>query len=257
MSTLGIAPNDIVDDLGAGNGGGVMHALRCDADFHYYRRPANGAGMLIRCMCDKTPWPQDHIPRFVPTLGVWASPRAEAERSVPTEPRDDAASKQPHHPGRAAAKIVVRCNDCGWAVSRIQYDGPACRCCGGELVPVPTEAQGYVAPSGAKRSEEAPYYHLVPPHAARREAVRWTLGAKTKGDWNWWQGVRDPQFIQQILNHLVEHLLKFQAELNETDDHLAAIKWGCSALMEIERVAPDALRAALLPPPMPDAPGDR
>lgn len=76
--TLGIALNDIVDslddDIARIRDHEARRALRCDADFHYYRRPPNN-GALARCICDETPWPKDLIPQFLPTLGVWASRR--------------------------------------------------------------------------------------------------------------------------------------------------------------------------------------
>ena len=102
-------------------------------------------------------------------------------------------------------------------------------------------------PSGARRGSERPLYHLVPPQALRRLAERATLGARAYGAANWRRGLTDAAFVAQLLNHLEEHWLRFRAGGDAgDDDNLAAIMWGCAALMEVERLAPATLRAVLV-----------
>ena len=82
--------------------------------------------------------------------------------------------------------------------------------------------------NGATRSADAlnVRYDLIPPLALRRLAQRYALGAKTHGDHNWKLGMsRDV-----IYNHLVRHLMLYW-EGDRSDDHLAAVAWGCCALM--------------------------
>lgn len=119
---------------------------------------------------------------------------------------------------------------------------------------------GYESKDGALRSHEAPYYHLIPVDSIRREAVRWTLGAKEKGNHNWRKGLHDPEFVAQIINHVEEHWLKFKEfwasyvpGQQSPDDDLAAVKWGLSALMEVERLHCEALSAALSPSREPES----
>jgi hypothetical protein len=73
--------------------------------------------------------------------------------------------------------------------------------------------------SGAKRSEFALRYDLIPTDGIRREAKVWTEGAAKYGDYNWQKGRYDPEFQKQVVCHLFEHILKF-LEGDRTEDHL-------------------------------------
>lgn len=98
--------------------------------------------------------------------------------------------------------------------------------------------------SGASRSESALMYHLVPSHGFRRLARRFTDGAVKHGKNNWRAGLTEPEFIEQAIDHLQEHFQRF-LEGNAGDDDLAAMAWGCFALMEVQRVAGDRLSEIL------------
>jgi hypothetical protein len=87
--------------------------------------------------------------------------------------------------------------------------------------------------SGAKSSEEKPRYDLIPVCALEREAVRMAEGAKAHGENNYQQGVNDPAFIRDRINHLIAHALNY-ASGDRSDDHLAAIRCNAGMLMWIE-----------------------
>ena len=72
-------------------------------------------------------------------------------------------------------------------------------------------------------------------------------GAVAHGDYNWRKGIRDPAWIRECYNHLLEHLLKWQAGEDMDDDHLAAIRCGAAFLMTSEEEAPDAVNTAMRP----------
>jgi hypothetical protein len=75
--------------------------------------------------------------------------------------------------------------------------------------------------SKARSSELAPRYDLIEPAFVRVTAGRMAQGAETHGPKNYRNGLDDPAFIQDRVNHLVGHVLKFAA--GETDDdHFAA-----------------------------------
>jgi hypothetical protein len=80
-------------------------------------------------------------------------------------------------------------------------------------------------------------YRLVPKEGLRRLAMRYTLGCQKYGEGNWKRGLRNPEFIEERKNHLVEHLFEYLERGNKYDDNLAAIAWGAFCLMEAEKVA--------------------
>lgn len=91
--------------------------------------------------------------------------------------------------------------------------------------------------SGARSSEEALRYDLVPRNFLRRLAARFTLGAKKHGDTNYRKGLRDRAYITDRINHLQEHFqayLRPESDAERTDDNLAAIAFGVAFLMEVE-----------------------
>jgi len=97
--------------------------------------------------------------------------------------------------------------------------------------------------SGAKRSKHVPDYSLIPRAGLRRLAERFSLGMKKYKRNNWRLGLKDPEYIEQFKNHINEHLLEYFESGNAFDDNLAAIVWGCFALMEAEEVADRELAA--------------
>lgn len=88
--------------------------------------------------------------------------------------------------------------------------------------------------SGAKRSAEAPRYDLIPWAGLRRLALRYGMGAKKYGEFNWQKGLEDKEFVNQFKAHLIEHVWAFLRDGCTLDDNLAAIAWGAFALMEVE-----------------------
>ncbi len=89
--------------------------------------------------------------------------------------------------------------------------------------------------SGAKSSEEAPRFDLVPYEALLREANRWRDGAKFHGEWNWQKGLHDQAFRTDRLNHILAHINKWGGG-DRSDDHLAAARCGLAMLIWFEEV---------------------
>ena len=101
--------------------------------------------------------------------------------------------------------------------------------------------------SGALSSKKSLYYHDCPPELFRRTALRYTVGhVKYSNDitmnLNWREGLDDEFYVMDRYNHLWEHLIDFQTNLNKNDDNLGAIAWCCGFLMEVERLHPKMLR---------------
>jgi hypothetical protein len=83
--------------------------------------------------------------------------------------------------------------------------------------------------SGAKSSERAPRFDLIPVVALEREARRWAEGAAAHGENNYQRGIcTDPEFRKDRENHLLYHVLRYVAG-DRSDAHLAAIR--CNAGM--------------------------
>lgn len=118
---------------------------------------------------------------------------------------------------------------------------------------------GHAFASGAKRSEIKPSYHLIPHEALTRLAQRYTMGAEKYGIHNYLQGINDPEFVTQLIDHLEDHLGEFKNSGCLKEDNLAAIMWGAATLMLVETYNPtiideivdsrqDAIRNAVLKP---------
>lgn len=93
----------------------------------------------------------------------------------------------------------------------------------------------------AVSSHQALFYNLVSPHTIRRLAMRKTVGAKKYGTVQWRQGINDAAYVADRFNHLVEHLLRFMESGNRDDDNLGGMLWALDALVEVERLCPEAL----------------
>lgn len=93
----------------------------------------------------------------------------------------------------------------------------------------------------AKSSHPAMLFNLISPYVIRRLAQRFTVGGRKYGLVQWRQGINDAAYVADRFNHLIEHLTAFQAEGNSKDDNLAAAMWNLAALMEVERLCPEAL----------------
>ncbi len=88
--------------------------------------------------------------------------------------------------------------------------------------------------TGSTRSKVEERYDLIPPEGLRRLSLRYALGAHAHGEGNWTKG----QPPKVILNHMLRHLEHYRAGDREDDD-LAAVAWGCFALMHFEKHMPE------------------
>ncbi len=89
--------------------------------------------------------------------------------------------------------------------------------------------------SGARSSEAAPRYDLVPLASIQRQAARMAAGAASHGPRNYLKGVDDDAFVADRKNHLIGHILAYVAG-DTSDDHLGAILANAGMLAEIEAV---------------------
>ncbi len=87
--------------------------------------------------------------------------------------------------------------------------------------------------SGAKSSEQKPRYDLIPMEAQEREAIRMGQGAIDHGENNYRSGKADPQFVQDRINHMIEHALRY-ATGDRSTDHLAAVRCNAGMLIWME-----------------------
>lgn len=88
--------------------------------------------------------------------------------------------------------------------------------------------------SGASRTETKPAYHIIPYSALRREAQRFADGAAQHGEFNFMNGATDREFQVQIIDHAIDHLLRYKDGIDPEDDHLAAVRCGMAMLIEFE-----------------------
>jgi hypothetical protein len=58
-------------------------------------------------------------------------------------------------------------------------------------------------------------------------------GAEAHGVNNYQRGKDDPRFIEDRINHMIEHALKYAAG-DRSDDHLAAVRANAGMLMWLE-----------------------
>ena len=88
---------------------------------------------------------------------------------------------------------------------------------------------------------------LVPQTFIARVAKRFTDGAEKYGEYNYRAGLNSPVFIQDRINHMLNHLHLFLIEGNKNDDNLAALAWGVAMLMEFEEITigRDSIRKVL------------
>lgn len=89
--------------------------------------------------------------------------------------------------------------------------------------------------SGAKSSEEAPRYDLIPVASLRRQAARMAEGAASHGERNYEKGAHDAVFVRDRINHLIGHVLAYAAG-DTSDDHLGAILANAGMLARLEEL---------------------
>lgn len=104
--------------------------------------------------------------------------------------------------------------------------------------------------STALSSKQCLFYHDVPPELYRRVASRHTGGhrkyiSEITMNLNWRQGLDDPHYVMDRLNHMFQHMVDFLDTGNEHDDNLAAIAWSAGFLMEVERLHPEMLNQVI------------
>lgn len=87
--------------------------------------------------------------------------------------------------------------------------------------------------SGAKSSEEAPRYDLIPLASLRRQALRMGQGAASHGERNYRKGASDPTFIRDRINHMIGHALAYAAG-DRSEDHLGAVLANAGMLADLE-----------------------
>jgi hypothetical protein len=102
--------------------------------------------------------------------------------------------------------------------------------------------------SGATRSEVASAYDLVPPEAMQRFAARYGMGAEKYGILNYLKGINDPAFVRQLISHMEAHLHDYKVNGSSVEDNLAAIMWGASTLMVVEKHNPTIIEDCILAP---------
>ena len=90
--------------------------------------------------------------------------------------------------------------------------------------------------SGAKSSEEAPRYDLIPPASLKRQAQRMAEGAASHGERNYEKGATDATFVQDRVNHLIGHALAY-ASGDRSEDHLGAVLANAGMLCRLEELA--------------------
>lgn len=93
--------------------------------------------------------------------------------------------------------------------------------------------------SGATSSKHLPMYDCIPEVFLRRTAIRFTLGAKKHGKFNYKCGLSDKQFMLDRLNHAFVHLKAaidaIQGDERTEDDNLGAVAVNISMVMEYEQ----------------------
>lgn len=99
--------------------------------------------------------------------------------------------------------------------------------------------------SAAVSSSKALYYHLIDPDTIRALARRKTEGAIKYGSVQYRQGLTDPEYVADRLNHFIEHTLKWIDTGDEFDDNSGAMLWFLDMVQTIKRECPDVLRQVL------------
>ena len=88
--------------------------------------------------------------------------------------------------------------------------------------------------TGSIRSSLCPGFDHIPYAGIRRLALRYDLGAAKYVRDNWKKSLNDPKWVEQLRDHMADHMFKYFNHIEPDDDHLAAIAWGAFALMEAD-----------------------
>jgi hypothetical protein len=102
----------------------------------------------------------------------------------------------------------------------------------------------HVFNTGAVRSDDGDdvRYDLISPHALRRLAARYGLGAKKYGDGNYLKGIP----FHNVLRHALQHLYRWMENGGRDDDDLAAAAWNIFTLMHYEETQRIELATGLI-----------
>lgn len=88
-------------------------------------------------------------------------------------------------------------------------------------------------------------YELLPFFAIDRDAKLYERGALRYGPANWQKGAPFSRTMQSAIRHLHQYMMGDRSE-----DHLAACRWGCAAVMHYEEM----IKRGLLPADLDDLP---
>jgi hypothetical protein len=78
-------------------------------------------------------------------------------------------------------------------------------------------------------------YTQIPPHYIRALSSIFAEGAEKYGKDNWKRGLNDPEWIEERINHAIDHLLRY-LEGDRTENHLAKVGWAMCVLSERDRI---------------------
>lgn len=101
--------------------------------------------------------------------------------------------------------------------------------------------------SGAASSAGKPGYWMIPFVVLRALAERFDVGAQKYLPHNWKKGSKDPAFIRDRFNHMIEHAFKFLEGGDAEDtqvDSIIAVLWNAMALTYWSLTEPAAVSAA-------------
>lgn len=107
------------------------------------------------------------------------------------------------------------------------------------------EKEQFVTGSQRDTREGKGRFDLLPVHAIFRLSKHFEAGAKRYGDNNWRKG----QPLSRYLDSMMRHAFKFQGGLRD-EDHLAAVIWNASCLLETQEL----ITRGLLPKELDDLP---
>lgn len=112
--------------------------------------------------------------------------------------------------------------------------------------PTPTPPM-HTFTSGAKSTVVKPRYDLIPLRGLELVAERFEYGAGRHGERNYRKGGDDPVFVQDRINHLIEHCMKF-AEHRRRED-LAAVICNAMILADVHADRPQDVNITSTPEP--------
>lgn len=75
-------------------------------------------------------------------------------------------------------------------------------------------------------------FDLIPVEALRRDAELYRAGAKKYAEDNWRKG----QPYRRVYASILRHLFAWRIGMKD-EDHLAAVRFGCAAIMEYDKLA--------------------